>query len=271
MWQWSIGVNKKHCPNFSLLAYRNDPVRGWLVMRLRCKSWRCPHCAIENQKMWRKHLKKRIIDLGGEWWFGTITAPSWDRRPEATLYTIRLNFDRFMKRLRRVYKKGVNYVRIYEQHEKKTFHLHIIISGLSHRVEPYQSHTGSTGFKPASSAAKAGTWSIKTWWKKTLSKCGCGYIADIKPIPAIQAIGYVTEYMTKQAQDYHVLNLRRIQTSRQVGSPTVRSVEKWAVAGAIWGGNVGYEPVIDMDEKIKIPASYWLENITYPPENKAQE
>jgi len=255
------------CPNFNKIAYRHDERRGWIMFRLRCKSWRCPYCAIENQKMWRKHLKCKIIDLGGTWWFGTITAPSWDRRPEATLYTIRLNFDRFMKRLNRVFKTGVQYVRIYEKHEDGAFHMHIIVSGLSERVERYIAPTGSTAFRPTTAARKAGTWSIKTWWKKTLSKCGCGYIADIKEIPAVSAIGYVTEYMTKSAQDYHVKNLRRIQTSRAIGSPNKRSNERWDVVGFLYGGNVGYEPVIDMDEKKKIPASYWLENVVYPPES----
>ena len=259
---------KKHCQNFSLLAYRKDPVRGWLMMRLRCKSWRCPYCAIENQKMWRKHLKRRIIDLGGEWYFGTITAPSWNRTPEKTLEVIRTNFDRFMKRLRRVWKKGVQYVRIYEKHEKGAFHLHIIISNLSPGVEIYRTRSGTVAFRPAFSTKDIRYWSIRTWWKKTLSKCGCGYIADIKQIPAVQAIGYVTEYMTKSAQDYHVPNLRRIQTSRGVGSPTERSVEHWSVVGSIWGGSVNYQPVIDMDEKVKIPASYWIEHITYPPDNQ---
>lgn len=215
--------------------------------------------------MWRKHLKRRIIDLGGEWYFGTITAPSWDRSPQGTIRTIRTNFDRFMKRLRRVFKKGVQYVRIFEKHQKGAFHLHVIISGLSPRVEPYTYRTGSVGFRPASSGAKIGTWSIKTWWKKTLSKCGCGYIADIKHIPAVAAIGYVTEYMTKQAQDYHVPNLRRIQTSRGIGSPVIKSAENWRVDGRIWGGNIGHAGFIDLDEKIKIPASYWLENLVYPP------
>jgi len=252
------------CPNFSLVAYRRDPIRGWITFRLRCKSWRCPYCAIENQKMWRKHLKRRIIDIGGEWWFGTITAPAWDRRPEATLYTIRLNFDRFMKRLRRVFKKGVQYVRIFEVHEKGAFHLHIILSGLSHRVQSYVSRTGSAAFKPATDAQKAGTWSIKTWWKKTLSKCGCGYIADIKPIPAVQAIGYITEYMTKQAQDYHVPNLRRIQSSRAIGSPAEKSADRWRVDPVIYGSNVDYEAVIDIDNRVVIPASYWLNHVTYP-------
>lgn len=254
------------CPNFSRLAMRRDAVRGWMAFRLRCKSWRCPYCAIENQKMWRKHLKRKIISIGGTWYFGTITAPAWDRRPEATLYTIRLNLDRFMKRLRRVFKHNVEYVRIYEKHKDGAFHLHIVISGLSERVERYSAKSGSIAFRPASSGDKAGTWSIKTWWKKTLSKCGCGYIADIKHIPATQAIGYVTEYMTKQAQDYHVPNLRRIQTSRGVGSPNERSVEKWGVVERIWGGEIDYEAFIDMTTKTKIPASYWREHVTYPPD-----
>lgn len=254
------------CPNFNMYAYRRDKVRGWIAFRLRCKSWRCPYCAIENQKMWRKHLKRKIISIGGTWYFGTITAPSWDRTPERTLQVIRQNFDRFMKRLRRVFKHGVHYVRIYEKHENGAFHLHVVMSGLSSRVECYRSGTGSIAFRPKTDRDKEGTWSIKTWWKKTLAKCGCGYIADIKHIPAVQAIGYVTEYMTKQAQDYHVPNLRRIQTSRAIGSPKEASVEIWAVSGAIWGSSVNYEGFIDLTTKTKIPASYWQDHIVYPPE-----
>jgi len=169
-----------------------------------------------------------------------------------------------MKRLRRVFKKGVQYVRIFEVHEKGAFHLHIILSGLSHRVQSYVSRTGSKAFKPATDAAKAGTWSIKTWWKKTLSKCGCGYIADVKPIPAVQAIGYITEYMTKQAQDYHVKNLRRVQTSRAIGSPAEKSADRWRVDPVIYGSNVGFEKIIDIDAGKVIPASWWLDHVTYP-------
>jgi len=252
------------CPNLKQIAFRHDAERGYMVLRLRCKSWRCPYCAIENQKMWRKHLKRKIIHLGGTWYFGTITAPAWNRTPTGTMDTIRLNFDRFMKRLRRIWKHGVNYVRIYEKHKDGAFHLHIVISGLSPRVRRYVAHTGSIGFKPTDEKDKIGTWAIKTWWKKTLAKCGCGYIADIKHIPAVQAIGYVTNYMTKQAQDYHVPNLRRIQTSRGVGSPNKRSIERWEVVNFLYGGNVDYEPFIDVTGREKIPAKYWLDHVVFP-------
>jgi len=258
----------KNCPNYAQIAYRQNETGRWQAVRLRCKSWQCEYCAIENQKMWRKHLKRRIIDLGGEWYFGTITAPRWDRRPLATLYTIRLNFDRFMKRLRRVFPKGVNYARIYEIHQKETFHLHIIISGLSERVEQYRARSGSIAFRAAPTGRKLGTWSIKTWWKKTLSKCGCGYIADIKPLPAIQAIGYVTEYMTKQAQDYHVRSLRRIQTSRAIGSPKSASTGQWRVHKKLWGIDINYQSFIDLTERTAIPETYWNEHDYYPPVDK---
>jgi len=256
-----------YCSNYRGIAYSLIGGR-WKAVRLRCKSWQCEYCAIENQKMWRKHLKRRIIDLGGTWYFGTITAPSWDRRPDATLATIRLNFDRFMKRLRRVFKHDVNYVRIFEIHKKETFHLHIIISGLSERVEQYTARSGSTAFKPAPHGRKLATWSIKTWWKKTLAKCGCGYIADIKSIPAIQAIGYVTEYMTKQAQSYHVPNLRRIQTSRKIGSPKNDSAETWQVHEKLWGIDIDHAEFIDLTTREAIPASYWLQHNVYPPEDE---
>jgi len=73
--------------------------------------------------------------------------------------------------------------------------------------------------------------------------------------------------MTKQAQDYHVPNLRRIQTSRKIGSPGTRGTDQWYVKECIYGSDVGYSAFVDIDEKIKIPATYWRDHVVYPPED----
>jgi hypothetical protein len=169
-----------------------------------------------------------------------------------------------MKRLRRVFKTGIDYVWIYETHTDGAFHLHIIVSGLSERVARVVYRSGSIGFVPASSGAKKDTWSIKTWWKKTLSKCGCGYIADIQRLDSRQAALYVTNYMTKSQQNYYIKNMRRIQTSRAIGSPKPENVMKWQTSSLLWGGNVGHEPVKDLDLRVTVPASYWNDNYVYP-------
>jgi len=252
----------KHCPNFSMVAYRKVAT-DWIMVRLRCKSWKCEYCAEQNRQLWRSFLGAKLEKLNLEWWFGTITAPSWLRTPELSLQAIRNNFDRFMKRLKRVFGK-VQYVRIYEKHEKGAYHLHIIISGLSERVERYKSRAGCTAFRAVRDSRTEATWSLSTWWKKTLAKCGCGYIADIKQIPTYAAVKYVTKYMTKSAQDFEQANLRRIQTSRAIGTPKPERIEIWAVSGAIWGIDINWQPFVDADNKKRIPASYWKDHVTYP-------
>jgi len=105
---------------------------------------------------------------------------------------------------------------------------------------------------------------VRTWWKKTLAKCGCGYIADIKRIPTYAAVKYVTKYMTKAAQEFEERGLRRIQTSRAIGTPKPQGIEIWAVSGAIWGIDINWQPFIDADTKKRIPAEYWIDHIAYP-------
>lgn len=168
-----------------------------------------------------------------------------------------------MKRLKRVFGK-VEYVRVYEIHKKGAFHLHIIICGLCARIERYTARSGRMGFRPASSATNSASWAVNTWWKKTAGKCKMGYIAEIKRIPSGEAVGYITKYLTKSAQAFDMPHLRRVQTSRGIGSPKNAGVEIWQVTGHLWGGDIGYQAFVDLDEKRSIPASYWQNEIVYP-------
>jgi len=254
------------CPHFNLLAYRNDNGR-WICVHLRCKSWTCPYCTIQNRIEWRAFLTKRLHDMPVQWWFGTITAPSWGRTPERTLKAIRTNFDRFWKRLRRVC-GSLDYVRIYEVHKDNNFHAHIIVSSLPYRVERYTARNGKRGFRPAEKGDKAGSWAIQTWWKKTLAKCALGYMAEIKPIPSREAVGYITAYMTKDAQNFEVKNLRRVQTSRRIGTPKNEEPQYWQVARHIYGSDVNYQPIVDLSLKTKTTVNYWIDNVVYPPEER---
>lgn len=255
---------KAICPYFSTMAYRKDEQKGWMGFRIGCGSWQCEVCAADNRNRWRVFLGRRLAKMGLIWWFGTITAPSWHRTPETSLKAIRDNFDRFMKRLKRVFKKGIEYVRVYEKHKQGSFHLHIIISGLCERVERYAARSKATCFRPAMGASNAKTWHIQTWWKKTLSKCGCGYIAEVKIIPTHQAVKYVTKYLTKEAQNFNVPNLRRIQTSRGIGSPKPEKRENWRINDRIWGSEVNYQSFKDLDTGRTIPAEYWIDHAAYP-------
>jgi len=258
-------MSRLTCQFYKRIAFRHDEVKGWSMFRLRCKSWQCEVCQKENQRQWRRHLRKRLPAISENWWFGTITAPSWNRTPGNTLHILRTNFDRFMKRLRRVWKKGVDYVWIFERHKTGAFHLHIIISGLTARVKRVLYRGGKIGFVPVTgTAAKAGTWSVLTWWKKTLSKCGCGYMADVKVIPHNQAIMYVTNYMTKSAQSYWIKNMRRISTSRAIGSPQPARLMHWQIADVIWASAVNFEKIHDLDLRVTVPVTFWLDSYVYP-------
>lgn len=253
-----------YCPNFNDMCYRKDDKRGWITARVRCKSWQCEFCVPKNRQMWRAFLGKKLAKMDVIWWFGTITAPAWHRTPETSLKAIRTNMDRFIKRLKRVFKSGVEYVRIYEKHKTGAFHLHIIISGLSERVERYKARSGQMAFRVLLRTGLDRSWHIQTWWKKTLAKCGCGYIAEIKIIPTFQAVRYITKYMTKAAQDFNVKHLRRIQTTRGIGSPKNSSGEKWRVDNRIWGANINYQAFVDLDTGERIPADYWKDFEAYP-------
>lgn len=257
-----------HCPNFNLVARTRRQSDGKIIMtRLRCKSWSCPICARKNRQTWRNFLSAKLRKISSVWWFGTLTAPAWARTAEKSLAAIRQNFDRFMKRLRRVFGK-VEYVRVYEVHQLGAFHLHVVLSGLCARVERFEGRNHVRGFRPCRQSDNSRSMAVNTWWKKTAAKCKMGYIAEVKKIPSGEAVGYITKYMTKAAQNFECRNLRRIQTSQGIGSPKSAGVEIWAVTGHLWGGDIGYQGFVDLDEKRSIPASYWQANVVYPPEAK---
>jgi len=254
----------QHCPNFNLVASTQRASDGkWIMTRLRCKSWSCPVCARKNRQTWRNFLSAKLRKISSVWWFGTLTAPAWARSPEKSLASIRDNFDRFMKRLRRVFGK-VEYVRVYEVHQTGAFHLHIVICGLAARVHRYMARSGKLGFRVSKANDLGNGWAVNTWWKKTASKCKMGYIAEIKKIPSSEAVGYITKYLTKSAQAFDMPHLRRVQTSRGIGSPKSAGVEIWAVTGHLWGGDIGYQAFVDLDEKRSIPAAYWQREVVYP-------
>jgi len=255
-----------HCPNFNLVASTRRASDGrWIMTRLRCKSWSCPVCARKNRQQWRNFLSAKLRKISSVWWFGTLTAPSWARSAEKSLVSIRDNFDRFMKRLKRVFGK-VEYVRVYEVHQTGAYHLHVVLSGLCQRVERYKARSGLKGFRPCRQETLKGSCSVNTWWKKTAAKCKMGYIAEVKLIPSGEAVGYITKYLTKSAQAFDMPHLRRVQTSRGIGSPKSVGTEVWQVTGHLWGGDIGYQAFIDLDEKKTVPASYWQQEVVYPPE-----
>ena len=92
-----------------------------------------------------------------------------------------------------------------------------------------------------------------------------GYMVDVQAVETIpQVVNYITKYMTKAAQSFNVKNLRRIQTSERIGAANPRGEGGWKAQRAIYGGEIQYQPLKDLNLKITIPAEYWRDNVSYP-------
>jgi len=253
------------CPNFSLIVWKKE-VGKIIMSRLRCKSWQCDYCAQKNREMWRSHLKKRIGRLAGEWWFITITAAEWYREQAKSLTNLRRGLDLLFKRIRRVFSK-IEYVRVYEIHQKGAFHAHMVISGLSNRVAYYRARSGQPAFSPATDRG-VHVWSLKTWLSKTARSLKMGYMVDVQQVSGVaKVVNYICKYITKETQAFEVKGLRRIQASQGIGAANARQPgQGWTVAQHVWASDARHAPLYDTNLKLQINPSYWLNNIVYPPE-----
>lgn len=257
-------MQQDFCPNFDFIVWRTNRLNEVELTRLRCKSWNCDFCANLNRELWRSHLKKKIAKLGGIWWFVTITSHEGNREKHATLANLRKGLDLLFKRIRRVW-EGIEYVRVYELHETGAFHAHLVISGLSQRVAYRRGRNGVLVFSGTDNKGWH-VWSIKTWFKKTARACKMGYMVDIQKMDTVpKTVNYITKYVTKQAQNFHVKGLRRIQTSQGIGAANPRKeASGWNVTKYLYMGNVGNRVVVDLNLKMRINPSFWRENYTYP-------
>lgn len=254
-----------NCPNFNLIVWKKEAGRI-VFSRIRCKMWSCDYCAEINRQAWRSHLKKRIGGLGGTWYFVTITAAEWYREKAKSLANLRRGLNMMFKRIKRIWGK-IEYVRVYEIHEKGAYHAHAIIMGLSPFVAVKENRSGVNGFTPADDRSVR-TWAVRTWFKKTARACKMGYMVDVQRVSGVQkVVNYVVKYITKETQDYHIKNVRRIQASAGIGSPSPRDTGKgWNVGKHVWASEAENLPLYDTNLKLNINPSYWLNNIVYPPQ-----
>lgn len=254
-----------YCEFFKQIVHKETQPGTRVMSRLRCKSWQCPYCAKENRKAWGKHLRRMLPRISDNWWFVTITAHEHTRTAETSLQNIRSNIDRLMKRIKRVW-KNVEYVRVYEKHKKGAFHAHFVVSGLSARVQKHTSPQGIVYWRSTLSLSGLGNLSVRTWTRRTCRSLGMGYMVDVQALEGTaKAIGYIIKYLTKASQDFVARGLRRVQTSRKIGSPRERGDGTWRVAGRVFRSEVQEgSRLYDADKRLWIPDEYWKENLTYP-------
>lgn len=260
------------CTNYLKVAYTVVGPKKALLTRLRCKRWSCEACAVKNAKTWQYWLIKRLPDVSDEWWLMTLTAPPWDRTTLGSLQALRENIDRLIKRMKRVFGEGIEYVRVFERHPtSQAIHAHFIITG----VTPYVAIGCSAKLQEMAVGClnrpyRSGLWAIKTWLKKTCQDVGMGRIADIKMFSGDTSIAafYVTKYLTKEQQSIGVPYLRHVQVTKGIGSPEFEKNYTWIPAAYITARTFD-EPntqVTDIDTGEIIDNSYWEHTGFYPNE-----
>lgn len=260
------------CTYYLKIAYTVIGHKEALVTRLRCKRWSCEACSEKNARAWQYWLIKRIPEVSDEWWLVTLTAHEDERTHVGSLKNIRERVDKLIKRVKRVFGENIEYVRVYEKHpSSEACHVHFIMCGLS----PYVIHGYSAKLRPMSIATlsrkgHAGTWSVKTWFKKTCGDIGMGYIADVRRFegPIERAAFYVTKYLTKDMQAIHVAYLRHVQVTKGIGSPQFEKNYEWTPASYITARTFD-EPntrITDIDNGRVIDNNYWEHTGYYPSE-----
>lgn len=258
------------CKSYIKIAYTKTGPQEALVTRLRCKKWDCDFCAKKNASIWQYWLIKRLPEVAADWWLMTLTASSLTRSTLASLENLRSNIDKLIKRMNRVFIAGVQYVRVYEKHPtSQAIHVHFIICNLS----PYVAHSISAKNRPMAygvsvRTARNGTWSLKTWIKKTCGEIKMGYIADIQKLEGdISLVAYyVTKYLTKELQSFHVAYLRHVQVTTGIGSPKFEKNYDWTPCSYITADMVGHKTrVEDIDNGFIVEGdNYWEHTGFYP-------
>lgn len=239
-----------------------------LFTRLRCKKWSCEYCAKKNAAEWRDFLGRRLPEVSGQWWMLTLTAHSMKRGKIASYENLRKGIDVLMKRMRRVWGK-IEYVRVYEKHPtSEALHAHLLISGISRRVVWAVRANGVREFKPApNDATGKSTWSSLSWLKKAAHGAKIGYQVALEKCRDGYAVFYVSKYLTKSSQSIDIKGLRRVQTSRGIGSVEAGGDLSWMVADFATARDFeAGEIVVDLQTGQQIDVDFWSQFDRYPAE-----
>jgi len=260
----------KICPKYTRVAWQHDTDKHRVnVSRLRCGQWSCEFCAKLNRRQWLFHLRRKLPEIGAEWWLVTFTAGGGDMTRWQSYKRLQRGIDVFFKTARRTFGK-VEYVRVFERHSSRVaLHAHIILWGVTPFVSVGKSRNGKMVYTPLLERAKRkGTWALRTFVKKIAQRSGMGFIADARRVDNVRATRYVTKYLTKDMQAIDIKGLRHIQTTRGIGSPKQDAGAGWYVGYRLNKTDIhGDEQVYDTNTGKLIPHSYWKDGNVYPPLN----
>jgi len=149
------------------------------VLRIPCRSWRCPRCSVSNRRAFVKRLR-----MG-------LAAPDRERpklltltsRPDEAPWESRRRLTRRFAELRRRVARAfpgaeINYAGAVELTEAGRVHLHVVMRGVPFLPQPV--------------------------WSRLVASCGFGFVVDVRQVRSADAMGaYLTKslgvYLTKQA------------------------------------------------------------------------
>jgi hypothetical protein len=149
-----------------------------------CKVWGCEQCAKAMAYDHKRRIAEGIREIGGLWWFITITAHEDAKNTYSSLKNIENGFTRLTERLRR--KHGTkHYVITHELHDDGRVHAHMLYNCDSPFWELH--------YAPLRKKQK----SPKRLQDHT-RECGMGYIVDCRIVTDNErAVGYVAKYISK--------------------------------------------------------------------------
>lgn len=204
-------VELKSCPNVGVPYLVGDSTskRKRIISKARCKMWNCEFCMHVNKSQHVDRIAKAIARFEYEripLMFVTLTCHENWRGHENSIKNWSKNRDKLFARYRReVKKQGLmrgDYVYLPECHQDGTIHIHGIFAG---RIET-------------------------RWWKDNSRECGLGYMAESAKLDnALQAINYITKYITKEMGKASVRKgFRRINYSRTFPATETSSIyDRW--------------------------------------------
>ena len=258
------------------LAQTKDMPGVLAIVRLRCKQWDCEYCADKNRKQWLAHLAKTLPQVSNSWAFITLTAHSHSHANNKTLDACQRGLNLMLKRMRHL--SDISYVRVFEHHKSGAVHAHLLVSGLPERVAWVLSDKSARkGGEPIKkwfiSHDAPNTWALKSWLKKSALACGLGYMVDVSYIrkDTYAATNYILKYMYKGAQEgFGKSGLRRIATSRDIGSPKYESEFTWALLDHLEEKDIIFAAqnslsVVDLTAKHTVTLEDFTHSDIYPP------
>ena len=219
------------CNRIKGVMISEDYRKGYTTLiRIRCEMWSCPDCGPINAQRWRAYLLDRFNKSfrDEKRCFYTITAHRKAHKAGAiaTLKNLQSVWKRLYDRLGRRYGRGLQYVRVFEQHKSGRYHMHFLLNS----GEKYDSHNfvikgdldefrhPECKWLRGAMASLGGGWRchIRRVWEARTKTANVGLV-----------VGYVLKYMGKNMGIMEFpKHQRRIQTSRKIGSPDTEAKGK---------------------------------------------